>query len=122
MPTPISEIIPTPVGFGCATGLHCKFQTVSFVLIRGFEFQVEADFPMGKFCSFSPYFSFSTIKITNKRPYQNRVTIVQNLYNSNAPLELDGSPSDGSFYSLPNYQGAFTARFTDSKGNSWSEY
>lgn len=47
---------------------------------------------------------------------------MQNLYNSNAPLELDGSVDDMPFYSLPNYQGSFAPRFTSANGRWWIEY
>jgi outer membrane receptor protein involved in Fe transport len=126
VPTPIPGIVPTPAGFGCATGLHLVqiFQTVNFstVLIRGFEAQGEADISLGKAGSFTPFFTFSTIKATNENPDANRRTIVQNLYNSNAPLELEGSVDDVPFYSLPNYQGSFAPRFTSSNGRWWMEY
>ncbi len=125
-PTAIPGIAPTPAGFGCAAGLHLVqvFQTVNFstVVIRGMEAQVEADIQLGDFGSLTPFFTFSTIKATNKTPDANRLAIVRNLYNSSAPLELDGSESDVPFYSLPNYQGTFAPRFTSAKGNWWAEY
>ena len=125
-PTPIPGIAPTPAGFGCAAGLHLvqAFQTVNFstVLIRGIEAQAEADIQLGSVGSITPFFTFSTIKATNKTPDANRLRIVQNLYNANAPLKLDGSPTDVPFYSLPNYQGTFAPRFTSANGRWWAEY
>ena len=126
--------LPTPLPFGCTTPLpppapstqHFAqvFQTVNFskVLIRGYEVSGEVDIPLGDVGSFTPYVTFSTIKATNQTPDAGRVRIVQNLYNSSAPLELDGSPTDVPFYSLPNYQGSFAPRFTSAKGNWWAEY
>lgn len=126
VPSPIPGIVPTPAGFGCPSGLHLVqvFQTVNFstVLIRGFEAQAEGDISLGDWGSITPFFTFSTIKATNKNPDAGRVTIIQNLYNSSAPLKLDGSPTDVPFYSLPNYQGSFAPRFTSAKGNWWAEY
>ncbi len=126
--------LPTPLPFGCTTPLPPPapstqhfvqaFQTINFakVLIQGFEGSAEVDIPLGKFGSLTPYATFSTIKATNKTPDANRVRIVTNLYNSSAPLELEGSPTDVPFYSLPNYQGSFTPRFNSAKGNWWAEY
>jgi hemoglobin/transferrin/lactoferrin receptor protein len=132
-PTPIpgfgTLVVNTPPGFGCpnppapATHLVQVFQTVNVteVKIRGFESSVEADIALGDAGSLTPYFSFSTIK-ASQTPDANRRAIVQNLYNSSAPLELEGTVNDVPFYSLPNYQGAFAPRFTSAKGNWWTEY
>lgn len=122
----------TPDGFGCppappppAPGFHLVqiFQTVNVnkVTIRGFEAQGEVDIRLGDFGSLTPFVTFSTIK-ANQTGDANRRAIVQNLYNSSAPLELEGSVNDIPFYSLPNYQGAFAPRFTSAKGNWWAEY
>ena len=130
-PFGIPGIVPTPNGFGCPTSppnppthLVQVFQTVNFstVLIRGFEATGEADVALGDFGSLTPFFSFSTIKATNQNPDANRVAIIRNLYNSSAPLELDGAIDDVPFYSLPNYQGTFAPRFTGAKGRFWVEY
>lgn len=130
-----SFFLPTPLPFGCtapppgppvASTQHFAqvFQTINFskVLIRGYEVSGEVDIPLGDIGSFTPYATFSAIKATNQTPDAGRVRIVQNLYNSSAPLELDGSPTDVPFYSLPNYQGSFAPRFTSAKGNWWAEY
>ena len=126
--------LPTPLPFGCTTPLpppapstqHFAqvFQTVNFakVLIRGFEASAEFDIRLGTIGSLTPYATFSTIKATNQTPDANRVRIVTNLYNSSAPLKLEGSATDVPFYSLPNYQGSFAPRFTSAKGNWWAEY
>jgi hypothetical protein len=100
------------------------FQTVNFaeVLIRGFEFQGEVDIPLGDLGSLTPFATFSTIRATNQTPDANRVRIVQNLYNTAAPLELDGTVTDVPFYSLPDFQGSFAPRFNSAKGNWWAEY
>lgn len=119
----------TPPGFGCpnppapATHLVQIFQTVNVtkVTIRGFEAQGEVDIPLGDFGSLTPFMTFSTIK-ASQIPDVNRRAIVQNLYNSSAPIELDGTVNDVPFYSLPNYQGAFSPRFNSAKGNWWAEY
>jgi outer membrane receptor protein involved in Fe transport len=119
----------TPPGFGCpnppapATHLVQIFQTVNVnkVTIRGFEAQAEVDIQLGDFGSLTPFATFSTIK-ANQTGDTNRRAIVQNLYNSNAPLKLEGSVNDIPFYSLPNYQGSFAPRFTSAKGNWWTEY
>ncbi len=130
-----SFFLPTPLPFGCAapppgppvaSTQHFvqAFQTVNFakVLIRGYEASAEVDIPLGEAGSLTPYFTFSTIKATNQTPDPNRVRIVTNLYNSSAPLELEGSANDVPFYSLPNYQGSFSPRFNSAKGNWWAEY
>ena len=126
--------LPTPLPVGCTTPLPPPapstqhfvqvFQTVNFstVLIRGFEAQAEADFALGNIGSLTPFFTFSTIKATNKKPDANRLRIVQTLYNASAPLELSGSVTDVPFYSLPNYQGSFAPRFTSANGRWWAEY
>lgn len=122
-------VVNTPPGFGCpnppapATHLVQIFQTVnvSKVTIRGFEAQGEVDIPLGDAGSLTPFMTFSTIK-ANQSGDANRIAIVRNLYNSSAPLELEGSVDDIPFYSLPNYQGAFAPRFTSAKGNWWAEY
>jgi outer membrane receptor protein involved in Fe transport len=122
-------VVNTPPGFGCpnppapATHLVQIFQTVNVnkVTIRGFEAQAEVDISLGDFGSITPFATFSTIK-ANQTGDANRRAIVQNLYNSNAPLKLEGSVNDIPFYSLPNYQGAFAPRFTSAKGNWWAEY
>jgi outer membrane receptor protein involved in Fe transport len=119
----------TPPGFGCPlppaapTHLVQIFQTVNVnkVTIRGFEAQAEVDIPLGDIGSLTPFATFSTIK-ANQTGDANRRAIVQNLYNSNAPLKLEGSVNDIPFYSLPNYQGSFAPRFTSAKGNWWAEY
>lgn len=133
-PTPIPgfgiTVVNTPPGFGCPnppaapTHLTQVFQTVNFakVVIRGFEANGEVDIPLGDVGSLTPYFSFSTTKGTNKNPDVNRLAIVNALYNSSAPIELEGSATDMPFYSLPNYQGAFAPRFTSAKGRWWAEY
>lgn len=125
-PTPIPGIAPTPAGFGCASGLHLVqvFQTVNFstVVIKGFEMQAEADFQIWNWGSLTPFFTFSTIKATNKNPDANRLAIVRNLYKPNAPLELEGTENDVPFYSLPNFQGSFAPRFTSANGRWWAEY
>jgi outer membrane receptor protein involved in Fe transport len=128
-PTPIPGVVNTPPGFGCPnppaapTHLVQVFQTVNVnkVTIRGFEASAEADFQLGDLGSFTPYFTFSTIK-SQQTPDANRRAIVQTLYNSSAPLELEGTVDDVPFYSLPNYQGSFSPRFTSAKGNWWTEY
>ncbi len=99
------------------------FQTVNVnkVTIRGFEAQGEVDIPLGDVGSLTPFATFSTIK-ANQTGDSIRRAIVQNLYNSSAPLELDGSVNDIPFYSLPNFQGSFAPRFTSAKGNWWAEY
>ena len=130
-----SFFLPTPLPFGCtapppgppvASTQHFvqAFQTVNFakVLIRGYEASAEVDIRLGDFGSITPYFTFSTIKSTNQTPDASRLAIVTNLYNSSAPLKLEGSPTDVPFYSLPNYQGSFSPRFTSAKGNWWAEY
>jgi outer membrane receptor protein involved in Fe transport len=122
-------VVNTPPGFGCplppapATHLVQIFQTVNVtkVTIRGFEAQGEVDIPLGDFGSLTPFMSFSTIK-ANQIPDVNRRTIVQNLYNSSAPLKLEGTVNDVPFYSLPGYQGAFSPRFNSAKGHWWAEY
>ncbi len=119
----------TPPGFGCpgppapATHLVQVFQTVNVtrVRIRGFEMQGEIDIPLGNVGSLTPFMTFSTIK-SDQVPDQIRRAIVQNLYNNSAPLELDGTVNDVPFYSLPNYQGAFSPRFTSARGRWWAEY
>ena len=130
-PFGIPGIVPTPNGFGCPTSppnapshLVQVFQTVNFstVLIRGFEAQAEADIALGSIGSLTPFFTFSTIKATNQNPDVNRLAIIRNLYNSSAPLELEGSVTDVPFYSLPNYQGTFAPRFTSANGRWWAEY
>ncbi len=126
---PGTLVADTPPGFGCPlppaapTHLVQIFQTVNVnkVTIRGFEAQVEADIPLGDIGSLTPFATFSTIK-ANQTGDTNRRAIVQNLYNSSAPLKLEGSVNDIPFYSLPNYQGAFAPRFTSAKGNWWAEY
>jgi outer membrane receptor protein involved in Fe transport len=124
---PGTLVADTPPGFGCPPGppthLVQIFQTVNVnkVTIRGFEAQAEIDIPLGDFGSLTPFATFSTIK-ANQTGDTNRRAIVQNLYNSNAPLKLEGSVNDIPFYSLPNYQGAFAPRFTSAKGNWWAEY
>jgi outer membrane receptor protein involved in Fe transport len=123
------SVFDTPPGFGCPnppappTHLVQIFQTVnvSKVTIRGFEAQAELDIPLGDIGSLTPFATFSTIK-ANQTGDANRTAIVRNLYNSNAPLELEGSVNDIPFYSLPNYQGTFAPRFTSAKGNWWAEY
>lgn len=122
-------VLNTPPGFGCPnppappTHLVQVFQTVNVtkVTIRGFEAQGEVDIPLGDVGSLTPFISFSTIK-SNQVPDPIRRSIVQNLYNSSAPIELEGSVDDVPFYSLPNYQGAFSPRFISAKGNWWAEY
>jgi outer membrane receptor protein involved in Fe transport len=124
---PGTIITDTPPGFGCPPGppthLVQIFQTVNVnkVTIRGFEAQAEVDIPLGDIGSLTPFATFSTIK-ANQTGDTNRRAIVQNLYNSNAPLKLEGSVNDIPFYSLPNYQGTFAPRFTSAKGNWWAEY
>lgn len=130
-----SFFLPTPLPFGCTAAppgppqpstqhFVQAFQTVNFskVLIRGLEFSGEADISLGDAGSITPYFTFSTIKATNQTPDANRVRIVTNLYNANAPLELEGSATDVPFYSLPNYQGSFAPRYTSANGKWWGEY
>jgi hypothetical protein len=92
------------------------------VLIRGFEASAEADISLGSAGSITPFFTFSTIKATNQKPDTGRVNIINALYNSSAPLELEGAANDVPFYSLPNYQGSFAPRFNSAKGNWWAEY
>ncbi len=127
---PGTVVANTPNGFGCpasppapATHLVQVFQTVNVtkVTIRGFEAQGEVDIPLGDFGSLTPFMTFSTIK-ANQVPDPIRRSIVQTLYNSSAPLELEGTVDDVPFYSLPNYQGAFAPRFNSAKGNWWAEY
>jgi outer membrane receptor protein involved in Fe transport len=130
-----SFFLPNPLPFGCTapppgppvpSTQHFvqAFQTVNFaeVLIRGFEFQGEVDIPLGDLGSLTPFATFSTIRATNQTPDANRVRIVQNLYNTAAPLELDGTVDDVPFYSLPDFQGSFAPRFNSAKGNWWAEY
>jgi outer membrane receptor protein involved in Fe transport len=126
--------LPSPLPFGCTAPLpppapstqHFAqvFQTVNFaeVLIRGFEISSEVDIPLGNVGSITPYVTFSSIKATNKTPDAGRLSIVRNLYNSAAPIRLNGTVDDVPFYSLPNYQGSFAPRFTSAKGNWWAEY
>jgi outer membrane receptor protein involved in Fe transport len=127
--------LPTPLPFGCTapppgppvpSTQHFAqvFQTVNFakVVIRGYEASAEVDIPLGDMGSLTPYVTFSTIKATNQTPDANRLRIVTNLYNSSAPLKLEGSATDVPFYSLPNYQGSFTPRFNSATGNWWAEY
>jgi outer membrane receptor protein involved in Fe transport len=130
-----SFFLPNPLPFGCtapppgppvASTQHFvqAFQTVNFskVLIRGFEASAEADISLGSAGSITPFFTFSTIKATNQKPDTGRVNIINALYNSSAPLELEGAANDVPFYSLPNYQGSFAPRFNSAKGNWWAEY
>ncbi len=124
-----SLVFDTPPGFGCPnppappTHLVQVFQTVNVtkVTIRGFEAQGEVDIPLGDAGSITPSMTFSTIK-ASQVPDAIRRSIVQTLYNSSAPLELEGSVDDVPFYSLPNYQGAFAPRYNSAKGNFWAEY
>lgn len=129
-PTGIPGIVPTPPGFGCPlppappTHLVQLFQTVNFsrIVIRGVEAEIEGDITVGDYGSLTPYLSFSTIKATNRNPDASRLAVVSALYNSSAPLELDGGPDDVPFYALPNWQFAFSPRFTTSDGRWWAEY
>ena len=100
------------------------FQTINFsqVVTRGIETMVEADISLGSAGSFTPYFTFSTLKAQNKNPDATRLAVIKAVYNSSAPLELEGSATDVPFYSLPNWQGAFTPRFTSKNGRVWGEY
>ena len=120
---------PTPAffGFGCIpTTQHFSevFQSVNFseVVIKGFETVAEADFSLGSAGSFTPYFTFNTLHAQNKTNDPSRLNIIRNLYNSSAPLPLEGSVNDVPFYSLPPRQATFAPRFTGTGGKWWAEY
>jgi hemoglobin/transferrin/lactoferrin receptor protein len=126
-PNPAAGIIATPPGFSsCPINTHLVqvFQTINFarVELKGFEGVAEADLPLGKAGSLTPYFTFSTLKAQNQRPDANRVAVVNAVYNSSAPLPLEGSANDVPFYSLPKTQGAFAPRYTSKNGRVWAEY
>jgi outer membrane receptor protein involved in Fe transport len=99
------------------------FQTVNVnkVTIRGFEAQAEVDIRLGDIGSLTPFATFSTIKSSQSGDSIKR-SIVRTLYNSSAPIELEGTVDDIPFYSLPNYQGSFAPRFNSAKGTWWAEY
>lgn len=127
----ITAVPPTILASGaafCPTNptLHFSqvFQTVNFseVVLKGFEGVAEADIPLGNAGTLTPYFSFSTINARNKNPDATRLNIVRNLYNSNAPIPLEGSVNDVPFYSLPKHQGTFAPRYTSPSGRFWGEY
>jgi len=100
------------------------FQTVNFskVVIKGWEAEIEGDIRLGDAGSITPYFSLGYIKATNKNPDANRLAVVNNFYNSSAPLKLEGSATDVPFYSLPKYKYAFAPKFTSANGMWWAEY
>jgi hypothetical protein len=94
----------------------------SEVILKGFEGVVEADLPLGEAGSLTPYFTFNTLNGRNKTTDPGRLNIIRNLYNSSAPLPLEGSVDDVPFYSLPPNQGTFAPRFTSKSGKWWAEY
>jgi outer membrane receptor protein involved in Fe transport len=100
------------------------FQTINFsqVVTRGFETMIEADVSLGSAGSLTPLFTFSTLRAQNKNPDATRLAVIRAVYNSSAPLELEGSPTDVPFYSLPNWQGTVAPRFTSKNGRVWGEY
>lgn len=120
---------PTPAffGFGCIPNVqHFSqvFQSVNFseVVLKGFEMVAEADLAVGDAGTFTPYFTFNTLHAQNKTNDPSRLNIIRNLYNSSAPLPLEGSVTDVPFYSLPPRQATFSPRFTGKGGKWFAEY
>jgi outer membrane receptor protein involved in Fe transport len=126
-PNPAAGILPIGApAFGCAATQHFSqvFQTVNFseVTLKGFEAVAEGDIGLGSMGSLSPYFTFNTLHGRNRTNDPTRLAIIRNLYNSSAPLELEGAVDDVPFYSLPNHQGAFAPRYTSRNGRVFAEY
>jgi outer membrane receptor protein involved in Fe transport len=123
---PAQGILPTGPPFCPQPTQHFAqvFQTINFsqVVTRGFETMIEADVSLGSAGSLTPFFTFSTLRAQNKNPDATRLAVIRAVYNSSAPLKLEGSPTDVPFYSLPNWQGAVTPRFTSKNGRVWGEY
>lgn len=122
---PAAGFVPSGPPFCTGTGHFSQvIQTINFsrIITRGFEAVAETDISLGDAGSLTPFLSFSTLKAQNKNPDASRLAIINALYNSNAPLELEGSASDVPFYSQPNWQLNFAPRFTSRKGNWWAEY
>ncbi len=104
--------------------LALVFQTINFAKVdrHGWEAEIETDIPVGDVGSITPYFSIGYLKATNRNPDASRVTILNQFYNSSAPLELEGSANDAPFYSLPKYKYSFAPKFTSANGKWWAEY
>jgi outer membrane receptor protein involved in Fe transport len=123
---PAQGVLPTGPPFCPQPTQHFAqvFQTINFsqVVTRGFETMVEADISLGDLGSLTPLFNFSTLKAQNKNPDTTRLAVIRAVYNSSAPLELEGSPSDVPFYSQPNFIGTVAPRLTSKNGRVWGEY